>query len=165
MSAKPNELPLEGVRVLDLSWIIAGPTATRLPRHDGGAEVIKVGSARRPDPSTRGAPFPGVQPVQALRRFEHLPSRRLGTCDAPRFGVRHSYRELRGRCNRSVSDLATTRSDRQSPTSSCCHHPVRDIAAPTRTMWLMAALLQYYTGWNAISGYPNSEANQGWAVG
>ncbi|MED5587712.1 MAG: CoA transferase, partial [Chloroflexota bacterium] len=51
-----NELPLHGIRVLDLSWIIAGPTATRFMA-SMGAEVIKIGSARRPDPSTRGVPF------------------------------------------------------------------------------------------------------------
>ena len=51
-----DDLPLAGVRVIDLSWIIAGPTATRFLA-TMGAEVIKVGSARRPDPSTRGAPF------------------------------------------------------------------------------------------------------------
>ena len=51
-----NDLPLAGVRVIDLSWIIAGPTATRFLAMMG-AEVIKLGSARRPDPSTRSAPF------------------------------------------------------------------------------------------------------------
>ena len=51
-----NGLPLEGVRVADLSWIIAGPTTARFLA-TMGAEVIKVGSARRPDPSTRGAAF------------------------------------------------------------------------------------------------------------
>ncbi len=42
-------LPLEGVRIADLSWQIAGPTCTR---YLGlmGAEVIRVESQRRPDP-------------------------------------------------------------------------------------------------------------------
>ena len=42
-------LPLEGVRIADLSWQIAGPTCTR---YLGlmGAEVIRVESERRPDP-------------------------------------------------------------------------------------------------------------------
>ena len=58
MTAEPDngELPLHGIRVVDLSWIIAGPTATRFLAAMG-AEVIKVGSARRPDPSTRGPAF------------------------------------------------------------------------------------------------------------
>ena len=51
-----GNLPLNGLRILDFSWIIAGPTAVR---HLAlmGAEVIKIGSSRRPDPSSSGAAF------------------------------------------------------------------------------------------------------------
>jgi crotonobetainyl-CoA:carnitine CoA-transferase CaiB-like acyl-CoA transferase len=45
----PGKLPLSGVRVLDLSWVIAGPTTTRYLAAMG-AEVIKVEAPGRGDP-------------------------------------------------------------------------------------------------------------------
>jgi crotonobetainyl-CoA:carnitine CoA-transferase CaiB-like acyl-CoA transferase len=40
---KPVDLPLEGAKVIDISQVVAGPTAARLLA-DFGADVIKVGS-------------------------------------------------------------------------------------------------------------------------
>ncbi len=48
--------PLEGLKVLDLTWAIAGPMATRVLA-DWGATVVRIESERRPDVIRNAGPF------------------------------------------------------------------------------------------------------------
>ncbi|MBI2887580.1 MAG: CoA transferase [Chloroflexi bacterium] len=55
------KLPLEGIRVIDMTIVWAGPFATVL-LGDMGAELIRVDSLQHPDVNTRGQPI--VPPAQ-----------------------------------------------------------------------------------------------------
>ncbi|MGP3775787.1 CoA transferase [Streptomyces sp. SDT5-1] len=59
-SGEPKSRALEGVRVLDLTWVLAGPYVTKqLGEH--GADIVKVESRHRQDP-TRFAPSMHLRP-------------------------------------------------------------------------------------------------------
>jgi crotonobetainyl-CoA:carnitine CoA-transferase CaiB-like acyl-CoA transferase len=56
--AKPHA-PLAGIRVVDFSWVVAGPMATKM-LGALGAEIIKIESSQRAEFSFRGGWFAGV---------------------------------------------------------------------------------------------------------
>ncbi len=55
-------LPLDGIRVCDFTWIIAGPTASRVLA-DFGAEVIRIEHAQAADGVRMGRPLVGDTPT------------------------------------------------------------------------------------------------------
>jgi len=148
-----NQLPLQGIRVLDLSWIIAGPTATRLLA-SMGAEVIKVGSARRPDPSTRGPAFQAYNQSKLYASLNlskpegrALVKRLLAISDVV---IENFAAGVIERLGFGYDVVRAARPDIIMVASSGTGHfgPHTDYVA-------YGSLLQHYTGWNSISGHPN----------
>ena len=163
MGKEQTGLPLEGVRVLDLSWIIAGPTATRFLAMMG-AEVIKMGSARRPDPSTRGAPFQAYNQSKLyaalnISRPEGL-ALALRLVSVSDVVVENFAAGVIERLGLGYDALRQVKPDIIMLSSSGTGH-----SGPDKDYVAYGSLLQYYTGWNAISGYSDSEPIKGglWA--
>lgn len=159
----PQLAPLAGVRVADFSWIIAGPTATR---HLAlmGAEVIKVGSARRPDPSTRGSAFHVYNQSKryaamnlSQQRGKELALDLVAQCDVV---VENYAAGVFERLGLGYDVLSKVRPDLVMIASSGTGH-----SGPDRDYVAYGSLLQHYTGWNSISGYPDQEPIKGglWA--
>ena len=155
--------PLSGVRVADFSWIIAGPTATR---HLAlmGAEVIKVGSARRPDPSTNGSAFHVYNQSKryaamnlSLPRGKELAADLVALCDV---AVENYAAGVFERLGLGYETLSAARPDLIMVASSGTGH-----SGPDRDYVAYGSLLQHYTGWNSVSGYPGGEPIKGglWA--
>lgn len=69
-----HEMPLAGVRVIDFTWLGAGPLTTRILA-DHGAEVIRIESATRPDTLRTTAPFPDGQRAGSLNRSGYFAER------------------------------------------------------------------------------------------
>ena len=158
-----SDLPLDGVRVLDLSWIIAGPTATRFLAMMG-AEVIKVGSARRPDPSTRGPAFQAynqsksycalnISDPQGLEMVKRL----IAVSDVV---IENFAAGVIERLGLGYEVIRAERPDIIMVSSSGTGH-----SGPHKDYVAYGSLLQHYTGWNSISGYPEREPVTGglWA--
>ena len=158
-----SELPLDGIRVVDLSWIIAGPTATRILAAMG-AEVIKVGSARRPDPSTRGPAFQvynqsklycalNISTPKGLELAKQL----LAVSDVV---IENFAVGVIERLGLSYEVISAKRPDIIMVSSSGTGH-----SGPHKDYVAYGSLLQHYTGWNSISGNPHSEPVRGglWA--
>ncbi|MSQ07216.1 MAG: CoA transferase [Dehalococcoidia bacterium] len=147
-----DRLPLEGVRIADFSWQIAGPTCTRYLGMMG-AEVIRIESERRPDPYRERSisRFINQSKKSITLNLSHargieLAQRVIGLSDvvienfAPgvieRLGL--GYPELR-RVKPEIIMLSSAGLGHSGP-------DMKQVAYGT--------LIQCFTGWSALQGYP-----------
>ncbi len=77
-----DEPPLAGINVLDFTWAIAGPGATRMLA-DYGATVVRIESTRRTDPVRTARPFQDGQPGPETSVLFHTMNagKRMATLD------------------------------------------------------------------------------------
>ena len=161
MSARTG--PLSGMRVIEPAHIMAGPVCG-LMLADMGADVIKLGSARRPDPSTGSPPFQvynqsksyaalnisrpeGLEMAMSLVALSDIVVENFAAGVVERLGL--GYEAIR-EVNPNVIMIS----------SSGTGH-----SGPDKDYVAYGSLLQHYTGWNTVSGYPGQEPIKGglWA--
>tara|TARA_Y100000758_G_scaffold135367_1_gene95760 strand:- start:1084 stop:2169 length:1086 start_codon:yes stop_codon:yes gene_type:complete len=119
-----------------------------------GAEVIKMGSARRPDPSTRGPAFQAYNQSKLYASLNlskpegrELVKRLLAISDVV---IENFAAGVIERLGLGYDVVRAARPDIIMVASSGTGHfgPHTDYVA-------YGSLLQHYTGWNSISGHPN----------
>ncbi len=145
--------PLAGVRIVDFSWVMAGPICTKYLAAMG-AEVIKIESRARPDLSHRNASWEELNPskrsitlnlkedrardlVRDLIKMSDIVIENFSTGVMERLGLGYpALREINPRIvMASASGFGRT-------------GPQRDLVA-------YGTLLQCFTGWAALSAYPD----------
>lgn len=148
-------LPLEGVRIADFSWQIAGPTCTR---YLGlmGAEVIRVESQRRPDPyrertishfinqgkksvTLNLAQPKGVQLAKDLARLSDVVIENFASGVIERLGL--GYEDLRS-ANPDIIMISS---------AGLGHF------GPDTDQVAYGTLIQCFTGWSALQGFPGRD--------
>ena len=159
MSAMDGCLALEGVRVADFSWQIAGPTCTRY-LGSMGAEVIRIESNRRPDPYrersishfinqskksvTINLSEPrGIELAKEVIALSDVVIENFAPGVIERLGL--GYEELR-KVRPEIIMLSSAGLGHSGP-------DYRQVAYGT--------LIQCFTGWSALQGYPGREPDIG----
>ncbi|MFP6593595.1 MAG: CoA transferase [Dehalococcoidia bacterium] len=153
--------PLSGVRVLDLSWVIAGPTCTRYLAALG-ADVIKVETSGRADPGRASA-------LHAILGK----SKRAITLNLKQPEALEIAHRLVAECDVVVENFATGVLDRLGLGYEALSEIRPDIVllsasglgrtGPDASRVAYGTLIQCYTGFATLNGYPKTSPRVGWA--
>ena len=156
-----SNLPLKGVRVADLSWVIAGPTCTRYLA-SMGAEVVKVETSSRPDPG------------RSSQLHDVLGQGKLGiTLNLKSEDGLAAIKTLVAKSDIIVENFAPGVMERLglgwdvlkeiNPRLVMISASGTGQSGPTRHYAAYGTLLQIYTGFAGLNGYPQSPPSIGMA--
>jgi crotonobetainyl-CoA:carnitine CoA-transferase CaiB-like acyl-CoA transferase len=144
--------PLEGVRVVDFSWVLTGPICTRILAALG-AEVIKVESAARPDLSFRDLTWEALNP-----------SKQSITLNLKESRARDLARALIARSDVVVENFSTGVMERLgldyasllevNPRIIMASSSALGRTGPERERVAYGTLIQCFTGWATLSAHP-----------
>ena len=164
-SGPPGDGPLAGVRVLDLSWVWAGPHCTLL-LGALGAEVLKVESSRRLDLTRRASVHARELPPGPNRSgyFNHLGQHKKSVgIDLSKPEGRDLVRRLAGRCDVFVANFGTGVLERMGlgPDDLLAVNPSLTVAlisafgqdGPWRLYTGYGPLISPLAGLSAVTGY------------
>lgn len=150
--AEQKRRPLEGIRVVDFSWVLTGPICTRYLA-SLGAEIIKVESATRPDLSNRD-----------LSWQELNPSKRSITLNLKQERARELARKVIAHSDVVVENFSTGVMERLGLDYARLHqtNPRVIVASssgfgrtgPDRDQVAYGTLIQCLSGWAALSAHP-----------
>ena len=154
-----NSLPLDGVRIADFSWQIAGPTCTRY-LGAMGAEVIRVESNRRPDPyrDRSISYFINQSKKSVTLNLGHpqgveLAKRLISVSDVV---IENFAPGVIERLGLGYETLREVKPDIIMLSSAGLGH-----SGPDMNQVAYGTLVQCLTGWSALQGYPGREPDIG----
>ena len=154
-----NALPLKNVRVTDFSWQIAGPTCTRY-LGAMGAEVIRVESNRRPDPYRERSISKFINQSKesvTLNLTEpkglDLAKQLISVSDVV---IENFAPGVIERLGLGYSDLTRVRPEIIMLSSAGLGH-----SGPDMNQVAYGTLIQCFTGWSSVQGYPNGSPDIG----
>jgi crotonobetainyl-CoA:carnitine CoA-transferase CaiB-like acyl-CoA transferase len=150
LATKPPVAPFEGLTVLDLSWVVAGPMIGRCLA-DFGARVIRVESRKKPETARLTGPYPdGLRDLDKSGLYENCNASKLGlTLDLGTEEGRGVLRDLLHKADVLVESFAPGQMARWGMGYD-------DLAAENPGLVMLSTALMGQSGpWHKLAGFGN----------
>jgi crotonobetainyl-CoA:carnitine CoA-transferase CaiB-like acyl-CoA transferase len=142
--------PLDQIKVLDLSWVVAGPMIGR-NLADFGAQVIRIESAKKPEVARLTGPFPkGARDLNKSGLYENCNAGKLGvSLDMSTDEARQILRDLAAQVDVVVESFAPGQMDKWGL-------GYQALSAQNPGLIMVSTSLMGQSGpWSALAGFGN----------